>query len=265
MNVILFTIVGALILVWGAAFALIKWMQPLQNKHFWGFSGYISVVCGALIFLVIQTSLMRQDSAMKETRARIDQSVEAFRTRLDELSNKLFTQVAEKADLTKSEWQVRADLQAEKAQHVETRGTLGRTRDQLRDTQAELVKEAAARNAYVDSLNTERAQHRDTRDRLGQTQGVLQEREQGLASTRQELARAQERLTVQQADLERLRTALTQAETRTRQALENTSTSQDQIQKKLTLQQGALELLQSAVDTIYLKVLKRPRVPGAED
>ena len=102
MNVILMTIAGSLVLVWGAIIALIKWVEPFEKKHLIGFGAYVSVVSGVFVFLVLQTASTQQEAAQQDTRERLDKTMENFRDRLGELSEKLFGQVAEKADLTKT-------------------------------------------------------------------------------------------------------------------------------------------------------------------
>ena len=96
-------------------------MKPLSRKHLLGFGGYVSVVSGLMVFLVIQTALRQQDAAMKDTRERLDRTVDTFREKLDEQGAKLLDRTLEKVDLTKSEWEVRADLQEERSRHARTK------------------------------------------------------------------------------------------------------------------------------------------------
>tara|TARA_B100001123_G_scaffold449903_1_gene617396 strand:- start:1343 stop:2143 length:801 start_codon:yes stop_codon:yes gene_type:complete len=261
MNVILMTIGGALILIWGVVLALLKWVQPLENKHLIGFGGYVSVVSGLFIFLVLQTSSTQQEAALQDTRERLDKSVENFREKLNEQTQKLFGQVAEKADLTKTEWQVRGDLQTEKAQHVRTRKELANVRNDLRDTQAELIKEAAAHNAYVDSMNTARALHQSTQMRLSQESQDLQMIQSQLGTTQSMLSKTKEELVNRKADLKRANTQLQKERERSKAALKNTYTAQDLLMKRLVLQSASMETIQASIDSIFRKVLKHHRVP----
>ena len=261
MNLIILTIAGALILLWGAIFAIIKWIPEFSEKHLLGFGGYTTVLCGVLIFLVIQTSLTQQESALNKTHTRLNQELENFRLKLGEVQDRVMSQLQEKAELTESEWKVRGDLQAEREQHARTREELGQSRQDLKQTGGRLAQETGAHRAYVDSLNTERALHEDARNRLAQEEQTHGASRQTLRETQGVLAAANQRIKGQDAQLTRLRADLDQAEKRAEGAIRAVSVAEDQIQRKLTLQQGAMETLQASVDSVYRKVLKRPRIP----
>ncbi len=261
MKLILLTIIGALILLWGAILAIFKWIDPLEKKHLLGFGGYISVVAGILIYLVIQTSMTRQEAALTNTRARLHQELDNFQEKLGEVQVRVMQQLQEKAELTESEWKVRSDLQTERAEHARTREEFAGAQTQLMDTQTELIREADAHRAYIDSLNTERALHHSTRSRLGREEEKHGETRRELRTTRGSLEKARERLAVQKTDIDRLRGDLKRADSRARKALKNAETAQKQLMQKNAAQQKALDLLQASVDSIYRKVLKRPRVP----
>ena len=118
MNFILLTIVGALVLLWGGILAFVTWVVPIQKRHVLGLGGYITVISGLLIYLVLQTSITQQETALKDTRERLGQELETFRQRLGQLTDKLMGQIAEKAELTQSEMEVRGNLQTERAEHA---------------------------------------------------------------------------------------------------------------------------------------------------
>ena len=256
MNVVLLTVAGALILVWGAVAAIMKWVHPIEHKHFLGYAGYVSVVSGVLIYLVVHTSLVQQEAALEKTRSRLNQELENFRDKLGEVQVRVMSQLEEKAELTQSEWQVRGDLQAERAEHA-------LARQELAATAAELLREAEAHRAYLDSLNTERSVHRETRGRLEQEARKHEETQGALRSTRGSLSKAEERLSVQKDQISGYEKDLKQAESRTRQALENAREAQVQLLQRAINQHSSLQVLQAAVDSIYGKVLKRPRLPVA--
>ena len=265
MNIILMTIGGALVLIWGAIAALIKWVEPFEKKHLLGFGGYVSVVSGVFIFLVIQTSSTQQKAAFQEARERLDKSVENFREKLNEQTEKLFGQVAEKADLTKSEWQVRGDLQTEKAQHTRTRNELTQSRNDLRDTQAELIKEAAAHKAYKDSMNTARALNQATLMQLNQEKQELQMNQAQLGATQATLAKTREELVNRKADVKRVNQELRKERERSDTAVRTAISAQEKLMRQFVLQSASVETVQASIDSIYKKVLKRPRVPGPDD
>ena len=268
-TVIVLTILGALVLLWGGILALIKWIvkDGIEHKHLYGLGAYISVICGIFIYLVIHTSITQQEAALTETKTRLRQELEHFRNQLGDLTDKLMGQIAEKAELTQSEMEVRGNLQTERAEHKRTREDLAQSQTQWQQTQAELIREADAHRAYLDSLNTERALHRSARERLQEEQQRHSGTQRELQSTRDELSTARERLGAQKAELDRLRKDIELAEARTKQAQENEHQLQQKIaaqQKALGTQQKALDLLQASVDSIYQKVLKRPRIPATE-
>jgi len=268
-TVIVLTILGALVLLWGGILALIKWIvkDGIEHKHLYGLGAYISVICGVLIYLVIHTSITQQEAALSETKMRLRQELENFQRQLGDLTEKLMGQIAEKAELTQSEMEVRGNLQTERAEHKRTREDLAQSQMQWQQTQSELIREADAHRAYLDSLNTERALHRSARERLKEEQHRHSGTQRDLRSTRDELSKARERLGSQKTEIGQLRKNLELAEARSRQALENERQLQQKMaaqQKTLGTQQEALDLLQASVDSIYQKVLKRPRIPKAE-
>ncbi|MDP6778240.1 MAG: hypothetical protein QGI83_15900 [Candidatus Latescibacteria bacterium] len=256
MTVVLLTIAGALILIWGAIAAIMKWVHPIEQKHLLGYAGYVSVVSGMLIYLVVHTSMVQQEAALEKTRARLNQELENFREKLGEVQVRVMSQLEEKAELTQSEWQIRGELQTERAEH-----TL--RRKELAETAAELLKETEAHRAYLDSLNTERSVHRGTRRQLEREVQKHEDTQQALRAIRESLSKAEERLTVQKGQISSYKKDLKQAETRTRQALENAREAQVQLLQRAINQQSSLDVLQAAIDSIYGKVLKRPRLPVA--
>ena len=111
MPVIIATIAGGILFIWGGVFALLKWISPIEKKHLLGYAGFVTVVCGVLIGLVLHTFITRQEAAQADTRARLDQELGRFQDQLGGLTEKLMGQIAEKAELTQSEWEVRGNLQ----------------------------------------------------------------------------------------------------------------------------------------------------------
>ena len=261
MPVIISAVLGALVLIWVAVFALIRWVKPLSQKHLLGFGGYVSVVSGLAVFLVIQTALQQQDVAMKDTRERLDRTVETFREKLDEQGAKLLDRTLEKVDLTKSEWEVRADLQEERSRRARTHSDLRDTRARLQRTEAALTDEANARNAYSDSLNTERALRRNSEALLSREAARHKATLKELTRARESLAAAKARADRQENELAMVRTSLQRAEQRVREALRNASTAQNELIETMIRQVKAADTLQAAVDSIYGKVMKRPRNP----
>ena len=111
MKIILLTVFGGLILLWAGVLALLKWISPIEEKHILGLGGYLSVVTALLIYLVINTSMTQQKAALTDTTALLSEQVDNFRIRLGEITERLMGQIAEKAELTQSEMEVRGNLQ----------------------------------------------------------------------------------------------------------------------------------------------------------
>ncbi len=261
MLVIVYAVLGALALIWGGILALIYWVKLLSQKHLLGFGVYVSVVSGLAIFLVIQTALQQQDVAMKDTRERLARTVDTFREKLDEQGAKLLDRTIEKVDLTKSEWEVRADLQEEQSRHASTKADLEDTRIRLRQTMTALTRETVSRGAYSDSLNTERALKRDSQTRLASEEARHKTTLKSLSRARESLAAAKVRADRQENELALLRSSLQRAQQRVQEALRNASTAQNQLINTMARQVKAASTLQAAVDSIYGKVMKRPRNP----
>jgi len=268
-QVIILTVLGALALLWGGIFCTVKWIarDGIEERHLHALGGYISVVCAIFIYLVLRTSVTQQEAALADTKARLRENLEEFQTQLGDLTERLMGQIAEKAELTQSEMEVRGNLQTERAEHKGTRAELAQTRRELTDTRTELIREADAHRANADSLSTERALHRATRNRLADEQEKHGRTQQALRATRKDLAKSQERVGNQKSEIGRLRKSLSAAEGKVRKALDNESKLREDLaaqRRALGIQQEALQLLQASVDSIYRKVLKRHRVPAAE-
>lgn len=275
--VIAIAVVIALVLIWGGILAFLKWVQPIEEKHILALGGYVSIISAALIYLVLQTSLTQQEKALESTQTRLNQELNVFRDKLGLQTERIMAQLNEKAELTQSEMEIRGHLQTERAEHSRTRDELAKTQKQLQNTQTQRDKEATAHQAYLDSLNTERALHTTTRKQLEeekqnlsvakrdlqtaqsnlqqaqqnhqQTQQDLRQTRQELDQTRQTLTQTKEQLAAKTATADNLQTQLQQAKSSVESALK----------QELSQQQNTLNTLQTAVDSIYTKVLNKPR------
>lgn len=275
--VIAIAVVIALVLIWGGILAFLKWVQPIEEKHILALGGYVSIISAALIYLVLQTSLTQQEKALESTQTRLNQELNVFRDKLGLQTERIMAQLNEKAELTQSEMEIRGHLQTERAEHSRTRDELAKTQKQLQNTQTQRDKEVAAHQAYLDSLNTERALHTTTRKQLEeekqnlsvakrdlqtaqsnlqqaqqnhqQTQQDLRQTRQELDQTRQTLTQSKEQLAAKTATADNLQTQLQQAKSSVESALK----------QELSQQQNTLNTLQTAVDSIYTKVLNKPR------
>lgn len=268
MKILILSILGALILL-GVGVYIVFYVSErdkiegksffrLENRWLYGFLGYASVIIITFLVLILQTSLTRQEKTLENTQARFQQELTAFRERLGEQTDRLMSQINEKAELTGSEVEVRGKLSNEIAHHQRTRKERDAAREQLRLTQSELNRETLAHRAYLDSLNTERSLHASTQNRLKREETQHAKSREALRTTRQKLDRANERLNVQNRQITALRNDLKRAQ--------DNANSAHQMASRLLQQsddhQRALITLQATVDSLFLKEFKRSRIPS---
>ncbi len=268
MKILILSILGALILL-GVGVYIVFYVSErdkiegksffrLENRWLYGFLGYASVIIITFLVLILQTSLTRQEKTLENTQARFQQELTAFRERLGEQTDRLMSQINEKAELTGSEVEVRGKLSNEIAHHQRTRKERDAAREQLRLTQSELNRETLAHRAYLDSLNTERSLHASTQNRLRREEEQHAKSRETLRNTQQKLDRANERLNVQNRQITALRNDLKRAQ--------DNASSARQMASHLLQQsddhQRALITLQATVDSLFLKEFKRPRIPS---
>jgi chromosome segregation ATPase len=268
MKILILSILGALILL-GVGVYIVFYVSErdkiegksffrLENRWLYGFLGYASVIIITFLVLILQTSLTRQEKTLENTQARFQQELTAFRERLGEQTDRLMSQINEKAELTGSEVEVRGKLSNEIAHHQRTHKERDAAREQLRLTQSELNRETLAHRAYLDSLNTERSLHASTQNRLKREEEQHAKSRETLRTTRQKLDRANERLNVQNRQITALRNDLKRAQ--------DNASSARQMASRLLQQsddhQRALITLQATVDSLFLKEFKRPRIPS---
>ena len=185
MKIIILSTIGALILLGVGVYIVFQVSERVQteDKSFfriearwlYGFLVYASVTVTIFLILVLQTSLTRQTRTLENTQARFQRELTAFRTRLGDQTDRLMSQIDEKAELTGSEIEMRGKLSNEIAHHQRTRQERDATRADLQTTQGELKRETRAHYAYRDSLNTERSLHATVRKQLaGRTKTACQ-------------------------------------------------------------------------------------------
>lgn len=266
MKILILSTLGALILL-GVGVYIVFFLSErdkiedksffrLESRWLYGFLGYASVIVITFLVLILQTSLTRQEQILKNTQARFQQELTAFRERLVEQTDRLMSQINEKAILTGSEVEVRGKLSNEIAHHQRTRKELASAREQLRLTQGDLNRETRAHRAYLDSLNTERSLHASTQKRLTREETQHAKNREILRNTQQKLDRANERLNVQNRQITALRNDL-------KRARDNASSARQMANRLLQQSkdhQRALTTLQATVDSLFLKEFKRPRV-----
>ena len=268
MKIIILSTLGALILIGVGVYIVFQLSERdkiegksffrLESRWLYGFLGYASVIVITFLVLILQTSLTRQEQTLENTQARFQQELRAFRERLGEQTDRLMSQINEKARLTGSEVEVRGKLSNEIAHHQRTREERDAAREQLRLTQSDLNREMLAHRAYLDSLNTERSLRASTQNRLDREEAQHAKSRETLRNTRQKLDRANERIDVQKRQITVLRSDLQRAQDNA----DNARQTANRLLQQSDDQQRALTTLQATVDSLFLKEFKRPRVPS---
>ena len=126
MELLVAAIAASLLLLWGGILALLRLVPTPSPRHILGLGAYITLLVGAIVGLVLLTLQERQ----REHRAELDRQMGIVTHRLDGLSERLVKQLEEKADLTASEFEIRARLQHEQEGHHQTQEELAQ-REQL--------------------------------------------------------------------------------------------------------------------------------------
>ena len=236
----------------------------LEDRWFYGFLGYTSMTVTIFMILVLQTSLPRQEQTLAVTQDHFQQELTVFREKLSDQTDKLMSQINEKAELTGSEVEVRGKLANEIDQHQRTQQELETTKEQLRLTQDDLNWETMAHRAYLDSLNTEKSLHASTQSRLKRETDQHSKNRDELRKTRQSLNKANERLDVQTKQVKDLKSDLKNAQNNAKKALDNAQLAAKRLLQKSDEQQQALITVQATLDSLFLKEFKRFRMPIAE-
>lgn len=233
----------------------------LEGRWLYGFLGYASVIVTIFLILVLQTSLTQQEKILINTQTRFQDEMSAFRNKLGEQTDKLYNQLNEKAELTGSEIEVRGKLKNEIDHHKRTQEELQITKDMLNKTQALFQ---STYRAYTDSLNTERTLHAATQNRLDRETRVHADTRSDLNKNRQNLAKAEERLSLQDRQLKDLNKLLDDAQANAKRAQQIADQAAKRLLQKADEHQQDIMLLQATTDTLFKKIMKHPRVPEPE-
>lgn len=155
MTTIIAGIAVGLLLLWGGIFALLRLVVVFERKHVFVLGGYTTLVAGLVMGLVLFTAAERQ----QEHRAELQQQMDTVTRRLSDLSERLVGQLSEKADLTASEFEIRARLQTEQADHARTREDLAQKEREYEELDQVLDRERKANRAYQDDINRKLDEH----------------------------------------------------------------------------------------------------------
>ena len=167
METIIAAIIVGVLLLWGGVFGLLQIVEMFERKHFLGLGAYATVVAALIMGLVLFNAHERQ----KEHRRELQDQVNEITKRLSDLSEKLVSQLAEKADLTASEFEIRSRLQNEKMSHQQTRDTLADLDTEHKNVKVALNKEQIARLSYQKQQNAKFAEQFEREEQ--RYQGIL--------------------------------------------------------------------------------------------
>ena len=149
MATIIAAIVVGLLLLWGGIAALLRMVELFERKHVLALGGYTTLVAGLVMGLVLFNANERQ----KQHRADLQTQMGVVTQKLGDLSERLVSQLAEKSELTASEFQIRANLQKERSDHERTRQDLAGSVKNHEQLQSRFEQERSARRAYQEKIN----------------------------------------------------------------------------------------------------------------
>ena len=192
MTTIIAAIAVGLFLLWGGIAGLLHLVELFERKHVLALGAYTTMVAGLVMGLVLFNAHERQ----REHQRDLQVQMAAVTKRLSDLSAKLVNQLSEKADLTASEFEIRANWQTERANHKNTSGQLAeqqRLREQLQTT---LAKERRSRLTYQEQINRkleERFAQQD--ERHGSIRDFLDVHQRAVHGIQKQLADVQDDVT----------------------------------------------------------------------
>lgn len=248
MGTIVAAVIGGVILLWGGIAMLLRAVDGLQRRHAVLLGAYATLVAAAVMGLVLYTSYERQ----KQHRAELQAQMDEFSQRLSQLSDRLVAQLEEKADLTASEFEVRAALQHERQSHGVTAAALERKQSEYGALKETLDQQLALQRQYqadVEQQGRQRAEAEDQRYRgLQQTSEAHERTLHSAQQTLESLQQAVTRLAAQTSSMqEALASGHRQLETRTEGI--------DQKVEALARSQAALQdgvgAMRASVDSLY--------------
>jgi uncharacterized membrane-anchored protein YhcB (DUF1043 family) len=191
---IIAAIVVGFLLLWGGIAGLLHLVELFERKHVLALGAYTTLVAGLVMGLVLFNANERQKEHQKE----LQEQMSAVTRRLSELSERLVSQLSEKAELTASEFEIRANLQTERSEHESTRQALAEQERLYEQLQQTLKKERDARLAYQTEINgkLERSfaqqdeRHKQIRDFLDVHQRAVAGIQKQLASVQDDVTKA---------------------------------------------------------------------------
>jgi chromosome segregation ATPase len=187
---IIAAIVVGVVLLWGGVLAMLKMVDLFENKHIIGLGAYTTLVASLVMGLVLVTI----DERQKDHRRQMQEQMTGVTDNLDKLSAKLINQLSEKADLTASEFTIRAKLQNERITHDSTRTDLAQQMQLYSQVKGQLADAHQTNRNYQETqdrklnerFQMEEKRYQDMKDFLQAQQRSLQTMQKQLASVQLE-------------------------------------------------------------------------------
>ena len=250
-TIIIAAIVVGVVLLWGGVSAMLKMVDLFENKHIIGLGAYTTLVAGLVMGLVLVTIQQRQ----KEHRRQMQEQMKGVTNNLSELSQKFINQLSEKANLTASEFEIRANLQNERASHDSTRQDLATQIDEYRKIQGKLAAAHTANRHYQDAqdkklserFDKEEERYQSLREFLQVQQRSLQNMQKQLASLQQETGKVK----TQTAELQKQQNTLLGKATAAKEAQDLNTQRISSLARSLETLHDDLDKTMVEVDSLY--------------
>ena len=251
MNTIIVAIAAGILLLWGGILGLLRLVDLFERRHILALGAYTTLVAGLVMGLVLFTVQERQ----KEHRQEMQKQMKDVTDRLGELSHKMMAQLEEKADLTTSEFEVRAQLQNEKEHHRRTRDELAQKNAEYEKLDQDLNRERQTRHQYQAEQNRkqeerfakEEERYQGLRDFLQVQQRTIQGVQKQLASVQDETSK----LNTQTAGLQSQQNTLLGKVNATKQTQELNEQKVDALARNLATLYEDLTRTMAKVDSLY--------------
>ena len=203
MTTIIAAVAAGLILLWAGILGLLKLVDLFERKHILSLGGFTTLVAGLVIGLVLFTVQERQ----KQHRRDMAKQIDAVTDQLSDLSNRMLAQLEEKAKLTGSEFEIRANLQHEQADHDRTRSDLARVEEEFDVLEQTLARARERHRDYQAQQNRNLEKRTQTEDeRYGGIQELLGHHQRASQNMQKQLAAIQDDLSKLSVRTDKLQT-----------------------------------------------------------
>ena len=251
MITIIGSIVVAIVLLWGGALGLMKLVENLERKHLLGLAGYATLVAGLVMALVLLTIEERQKQHQSDMQVQIRKVTQE----LNKLSSSLLAQLEEKAQLTGSEFQFRANLQNEQANHDRTKKILAARDQEYRklDTGLKAFKltqqryETAQNSRFDSSQSRARQRFEGLQQNLGVQRRLIDGMQKKLSTVQVDLSKTKAKLDA----LQKQQNSTLGKVNQTQKIQDQTLGKVDRLARALAALHDDLNRTSSSIDSLY--------------